>query len=299
MAKKNFTAHLQQASIGQKETETYVKANLVIDEEFRALIPPMGAEELAQLEQNLLAEGVRDPLVVWKGQNVLLDGHNRYAVAQRHGLDFQVVQKEFATREQAKAWMIGNQLGRRNLTPEQQSYLRGKRYENEKQMHGGDRSTAKEASSQNANLKTSELLASEYNVSKDTILRDSKFARGIDLVGTANPALKQAILSGEAKVKKGDLWALADRYADDLSPALSLETVADIRKILAGLSEMANEPLDKPAALPQLSPMQLLVAELKTLLDMVADGKAKRNWPKFQQKLKELEEMIGGDGARV
>jgi hypothetical protein len=42
--------------------------------------------------------------------------------------------------------------------------------------------------------------------------------------------------------------------------------------------------------------MQLLVAELKTLLDMVADGKAKRNWPKFQQKLKELEALIGGDG---
>ena len=40
---------------------------LTLDQEFRALIQPLTAEELAQLEASLLAEGCRDPLVVWAG----------------------------------------------------------------------------------------------------------------------------------------------------------------------------------------------------------------------------------------
>ena len=49
-----------------------------IDSELRALIPPLSSEERSQLEVNLVAEGCRDPLVVWKGHHILLDGHNRY-----------------------------------------------------------------------------------------------------------------------------------------------------------------------------------------------------------------------------
>ena len=39
--------------------------HIQIDSEFQALIPPLSAEERAQLEANLLADGCRDPLVVW------------------------------------------------------------------------------------------------------------------------------------------------------------------------------------------------------------------------------------------
>lgn len=39
--------------------------NILIDEEFKALIPPLSQEERTQLEANLLADGCRDPLVVW------------------------------------------------------------------------------------------------------------------------------------------------------------------------------------------------------------------------------------------
>lgn len=36
-----------------------------VDEEFRALIPPLDPQERAQLEENIKADGVREPLVVW------------------------------------------------------------------------------------------------------------------------------------------------------------------------------------------------------------------------------------------
>jgi ParB family chromosome partitioning protein len=86
---------------------------MIIDSEFKALIPPLAPEELAQLEANILADGCRDPLVTWQG--ILIDGHNRFAICSKHGLTFQTVQREFADREAAELWMIGNQMGRRNL----------------------------------------------------------------------------------------------------------------------------------------------------------------------------------------
>jgi hypothetical protein len=51
---------------------------LTIDPRFKSLIPPLSAEELAQLESNIVADGCRDPLVVWNGYGILVDGHNRH-----------------------------------------------------------------------------------------------------------------------------------------------------------------------------------------------------------------------------
>lgn len=87
---------------------------IVIREEFKKLIPALTAEEFKQLEANILSEGIRDPLVLWKGY--LVDGHNRYAIASEHGLDYKTVNKDFKDSNEVKLWMIDNQSGRRNLT---------------------------------------------------------------------------------------------------------------------------------------------------------------------------------------
>ena len=49
---------------------------LQIDPHFKNLIRPLQRKEYLQLEQNILADGCRDPLIVWNG--VIVDGHNRY-----------------------------------------------------------------------------------------------------------------------------------------------------------------------------------------------------------------------------
>ena len=86
-----------------------------IDPEFQALIPPLTDEERTQLEANLKTDGCRDPLVVWNG--MLLDGHNRFSICQRNGIQFKMWEMHFEDRDAAKAWVIRNQFGRRNLTP--------------------------------------------------------------------------------------------------------------------------------------------------------------------------------------
>jgi hypothetical protein len=93
---------------------------LLIDPEIQSLIPLLTAEERAQLEANLRAEGCRDPLVVWPqddGPPVLVDGHNRYAICRQYGLPFRIVEAQgISTRDDAIIWIVRNQLGRRNLT---------------------------------------------------------------------------------------------------------------------------------------------------------------------------------------
>ena len=87
---------------------------LLIDPEFQAMIPPLRAEERTQLEANIVADGVRDPLVAW--QDVLIDGHNRYEIATRLGLPFDVREMSFSSRDDAILWVVNNQFGRRNLS---------------------------------------------------------------------------------------------------------------------------------------------------------------------------------------
>jgi hypothetical protein len=112
---------------------------LTIDPEFRRLCPPLSDDEYAQLEANLLAEGCREPFIVWEQEDILLDGHNRHKICQEYAVAFTVYPLSLPSREDAINWIINNQLGRRNLTAEQKSYLRGKRYNQEKHQHGGSR----------------------------------------------------------------------------------------------------------------------------------------------------------------
>jgi hypothetical protein len=125
-----------------------VAEELRIDSEFQSLIPPLSKDEKAAGQASILEEGCRDPLVVWAEEKLLIDGHNRYAICTAHDIPYQIVEMSFDSRNAVKVWTIANQLGRRSLTPESVSYLRGTWYELTKQSHGGKRS----ASCQNVSL---------------------------------------------------------------------------------------------------------------------------------------------------
>jgi len=86
-----------------------------VDLEFKGLIPPLSAEEYAQLEENIVsARRCRDAIVTWEG--LILDGHNRFEICIRHGIEFEVVNMPLESREAAKLWILSNQLCRRNLS---------------------------------------------------------------------------------------------------------------------------------------------------------------------------------------
>ena len=93
--------------------------DIKIDAEFKELIPPLSSEEYAVLEDNIIVRGCRDALVLWG--NILIDGHNRLGICQKHAITFDVKLEEFADRDEATLWIIENQLGRRNIN----AFVRG------------------------------------------------------------------------------------------------------------------------------------------------------------------------------
>ena len=96
--------------------------NIIVNEELKAYIDPLTPEEYASLECSILTEGCRDALVLWG--DLLIDGHNRYAICQAHGLPFQTVQATlFQTMEDVHLWMIEQHLGRRSVSDFQRGVL--------------------------------------------------------------------------------------------------------------------------------------------------------------------------------
>ena len=139
-----------------------------IDPEFRDLLPALTDKEHGALEKMILAEGCRDAFVVWG--DTLIDGHNRYAICQKHGLGYPPpVNMEFNSKDEVKAWIIATQLSRRNLSVEQIVYYRGLRYNAEKTARGSNNQyvQAKSENGQNVRFQnkdtvTSNKLADEY-----------------------------------------------------------------------------------------------------------------------------------------
>ena len=123
-------------------------SRLKIDPEFQNQINPPSFEETHQLEMNILKEErVLNPIITWNGY--IVDGHTRYQILRKYPfIPFEVIEKEFSSRYEALVWICKNQLGRRNLTPEQKKFLIGKQAEAEKQIksfHGNQYTLASES----------------------------------------------------------------------------------------------------------------------------------------------------------
>ena len=217
-----------------------VKANITVLPELKSFIPSLQTSEYEQLDANLRKDGCRESLLIWQTTqgivdgsnndsplNVLVDGHNRYAICQKNNIDFKVMLREFSNLQAVRDFMINNQLGRRNLTPEQTSYLRGLKYRNERQATGrpvvdGD-SSAQEEGDYSLTQRTQDRLAKEFNVSPRTIHRDREFSEGIDKL---SPNLKQDVLKGKQKVSKELIRAIGKNNENDKPPLTLPELLA-------------------------------------------------------------------------
>ncbi|MCI8407576.1 MAG: hypothetical protein HFE43_11440, partial [Oscillospiraceae bacterium] len=189
---------------------------LTVDPEFRDKIPPLTEDEFVLLEENILSDGaVLSPLIVWNG--VILDGHNRYEIIQKHPeLAYTIHEVIFDNRFEALSWICKNQLGRRNLTPQQKKYLIGQRYEAEKMAHGGDRkSTTAKSTVQNEQLKPKNAAVTRQRIAEDTgssesyVMRAGWYAQGVDAAEEALPGIKQEILTGAIKPAETAVSAIA------------------------------------------------------------------------------------------
>lgn len=154
-----------------------------IDDEFKALIPPLTSDEYSGLEKSLLDDGCRDSLVLWG--DTLIDGHNRYEICTKYHIPYETVQRDFESRQSAIEWIILNQFGRRNLPAHERARLAlrlkpmiAERAKEQQKQSGGDRKSAEyqetvmqKSAEPISPVTTREELAKVAGVSHDTIAK--------------------------------------------------------------------------------------------------------------------------------
>ena len=172
---------------------------LKIKEEFKKLIPPLTVEEFKQLEQNCLAEGIREKIITWNG--FIIDGHNRFEIATRFNLEYQTESKHFESENDVKEWMINNQFGRRNLSNYQRSVL-ALQLEEVFSAKAKDKETERKTTFQKSEksniepINTIKEISKVANVSHDTIAKVKK------IEAVATPEVKAQLSTGEISINQ-------------------------------------------------------------------------------------------------
>ena len=219
--------------------------NLIIDPEFRDKIPPMSKEDFDGLRDDIIRDGyVRDPLVVWKEENILLDGHHRWNVIQDNlellGNKYKVDYKSFPDRWAAIAWICANQLHRHNMTEIQRMKLIQEEYEARQKSQGaqvGNRNAQKQSGEihhfesdsiervkqgrPDNELKTRPTIAKEHGITENEVRTAIEVGRGIDKAEEVVPGFKKAVLSGDVKITKKDAAALRKMQPETLKESVT------------------------------------------------------------------------------
>ena len=207
--------------------------SIQIDPEFKKLVPPLTAEEYTQLEKNILQDGCREPISIW--ENLILDGHNRFEICRKHGLNYQTRTIVLHGRDEAIAWICSNQMGRRNLTEEQRHYLIGKRYEAEKRIGapnptGINRFTAglvaprigEQLTSGHPTKKmTAAKIANEYHIGATSVEQYQRFSKAMDRISEVDHDFVKLVLNNMIKLSIANAIKLSRLSNEDIAAVTS------------------------------------------------------------------------------
>lgn len=173
--------------------------DIVINPKFKNLIPSLTQDEYRQLEENILNEGIREPLITWNG--TLIDGHNRYSIAKKYKLDFQTKEVDFDSESDAEIWIIKNQFGRRNLSKYDRSILALRLKPVIAERAKANLSTHTEQGYQKSDkaVSTTKEIAKLAGVSHDTIHRVET------IEASGNDKVREKLRSGEISINEAYL----------------------------------------------------------------------------------------------
>ncbi|HEY0490203.1 MAG TPA: hypothetical protein VGD30_11860 [Telluria sp.] len=220
---------------------------ITINEELRSFVDPLAAIEYAALERSLLAEGCRDALVLWG--DTLIDGHNRYEICQRHGIEFKTVQNTtFDSLEDVMLWMIDNHLARRSVSDYQRGVLalRKKNIVSTRMLARAEQPEPAEESEapkapESPPWNTREDIAKAARVSSNTISQIERIQKA------ATPELVQAVRAGTISIN-------AAANVAQLPEAEQIAAVAGGRKELQQAARQVREL--KAATRPRKEPKE-------------------------------------------
>ena len=252
--------------------------HIVVNEELQAYIDPLTADEYAALERSILAEGCRDALVLWG--EVLVDGHNRYGICQKHGLPFQTVQNtRFTSMQDVQLWMIEQHLGRRSVSDFQRGVLALRQQDIVAERRAQALAAGAEASTEAAPATSPDLspdtairapLSGREAIARAARLSSSQVVMIEKIQKQAAPEVVAAVKAGTISINAAaavaslpaeEQVAAAHGGKDELKQAAKRVREAK-RKPKPEATEDAAAPQDQTAAPDALHALQQRVAEL-------------------------------------
>lgn len=233
---------------------------ITVNEELKAYIDPLTSDEYAALERSLLAEGCRDALVLWG--DLLIDGHNRYGICQKHGIAFNTRQNEtFKSMDDVHLWMIDNHLGRRSVSDFQRGILALRK----KEILSTRVAQVKESTPADADAETSTASTAEPPLKRDVIAKEARISSVTlgqieKIQKTATPELVQAVKTGVVSIN-------AAAAISSLPEEKQKEAVAggkkELRQVARQVREAKLPPKPEPVPPPDdATPDQITIHKL-------------------------------------
>ena len=268
--------------------------NIVVQEDLKTYIDPLTPDEYDALERSLLAEGCRDALVLWG--DVLVDGHNRFGICQKHGLPFNTVQNtRFRSIEDVHLWMIDQHLGRRSVSDFQRGVLALRKKEIVAERQAAARAAAKDAHMRAEVLGEAELVSpidgepaavAELPLkSREAVAKAARLTPG--QVTMIEKIQKQAAPELVAAVRAGTISLNAAAAVAGLPVEEQVAAASAGKDELKQAAKRARESTKKP----RVEASQMPSTEVQALQDRVAQLTAENEYLRGQ--VAELQARLG------
>lgn len=239
--------------------------NITINDELRTYVDPLTPAEHEALERSLLTEGCREALILWR--DVLIDGHNRYAICTQHNIPFRTVQNDsFESIEDVKLWMIDNQLARRSVSDFQRGLMALRKKEIlaarvVPKLEGELQTAAEQAVPFTPPWNTREEVARAARVSANTISQIERIQKA------AAPELVDAVRAGQISVSAAANVASLPREAQVAAVAggkKELQQAArQVREQKSATKPKKDKDLSMESPEDQIKALRAQVGELK------------------------------------
>ncbi|MEP0343360.1 hypothetical protein [Rhodopirellula bahusiensis] len=166
---------------------------------------------------------------------MLIDGHNRYEICTRLGIEYRVSEMQFDCRDDAENWIDVNQAGKRNLGPISFRIVSGRIYNRRKKKHGGERRSKDQIDPLKAETNTAAEVASELGVGEATIKRNGqRAALHDDMVAIGDKEAAEAVKT----LPQADV--LLDEDGDSMTTHVRSSLAAAVCAVTIELSDLVE-----------------------------------------------------------
>ena len=241
--------HEDYTEAATKSQDVYAKKlaeewNLVVDPALYSLLP-RDPEEVRMLEGQIVEEGCRDAIVVWKETNIIVDGNTRYEICKRNDIPFAVIYMSFECKSAAMQWAKDNQTSRRNMSKPDLIDVNHK-------IEGQIRAEARERqlSTLRQNADTPNLAERSKGESRDKLAEMSgvghtTYQKGTHILDNAPEPIKQAWK--QEKLSTDAAYEATKLDESDMQEVIDIiEKGEDIKKGVGDVLKRARKPSNNP-----------------------------------------------------